>query len=80
METVTLEIIDEKAKTVIDGLVKDHLVKKLNGDENNNKSQSESKKNKFRELIMNAPTWTDEEYEEFEENRKHIRNSRLNNL
>jgi len=34
----------------------------------------------FRELLLNGPTWTDEQYEEFLEARKHLNEFRTNNV
>jgi len=37
----------------------------------------EKKRTSIQELILQAPTWTDEEYNDFLENRTHINQSKL---
>ena len=40
-------------------------------------SKKNTEKNKLQNLILNAPTWTDSDFSEYQEARKHINNSRL---
>lgn len=43
------------------------------------KTELRNKNNKIdiKDLILNAPTWTDEDYQKYLNNREHINNSRL---